>query len=1179
MGVVVPISDKGICHYYQSLPAVKPAHTTYCIPCPRRNVSTIFRNAWMTASLCRAINPISRRLVARSCRRVAGRRFRPISRPFASLPTRNTPDDTPSDGTEPAWNVVRDAPETAGKAADDSTEEAKSSMNNVQEQPVELKGEEAVGESATELPAKVIDRSPYGSASRRAQRNLKRFREVPVFTPAEWFLERNVRLHEEIKDDRDFSLRLVDSSKGAPDLEEEPAIPRDNAPESVDKIPLNLASKPESSEPATEDENSDETSAISSGDPVSIEQGSESLTHNSHGVGSDMYEIDTSAYLEISAMVLAGLQSNKIPDFDSASKPHLLLHTPQSGGFYYLNIVVHALAKEHNADVIHLDAHDMVRIGEEELDTFSESTIKSLQSLSYDTHAVNNQQETKEVEEQAEDGEDLDDPDYIKPARNRFQINSNLAAATKLSQPTVFTYIANAISGKGNSKPGYDPNLGIFRMVRDPGDKPDVTEETRVNALVEAYLDASETKRRSKLFSDKNTTNVRSNGPESEPVSEPAQELQSADQQPPPASPPSPRTSEAPNLIVQIQDYLELNSIELGGLILMSIHDIVRKRRKTGAKILIIGTTSSEEKEPLTKATLQSRQLDPAHVLGRSMVLPCWTPTAATLFASDEKLRIQSLNIRHLQDMLRRLHPHSYKNWNSLTREPDLTLDSASTFAAGLDEAVWSAEQIHRLATITIGLHATEHASNDLSFGPGTAHVQRALSLIALADASKARWLDADNERERRSSATILSDFATNTSHSEETLRLASAKRAADDKLREIRKTANKHEKKLLPGVVDASTLTTTFADVQAPTATIDTLRTLTSLALVRPDAFTYGVLASDRIPGLLLYGPPGTGKTLLAKAVAKESGATVLEVSGSDVYDMYVGEGEKNVRAIFTLARKLSPCVVFVDEADAIFGSRGGMGAGSGSRTSHRELINQFLKEWDGLTSATGKGSAFLMVATNRPFDLDDAVLRRLPRRILVDLPGKAEREAIFKICLRGEQLGDGVDVAKLAARTKWFSGSDVKNLCVQAALYAVREEMEAASAASTTTAATAPTSSSDQPSTTSMPNRTSSTIPSTPQSSTIYTFPSPNSQYPPKRILHPHHFTKALDEISASVNEDMSSLTAIRKFDERYGDRAGRKKKLSGGYGFGNVSKELEDGGEEEGDGEGGNMVRVKG
>lgn len=296
---------------------------------------------------------------------------------------------------------------------------------------------------------------------------------------------------------------------------------------------------------------------------------------------------------------------------------------------------------------------------------------------------------------------------------------------------------------------------------------------------------------------------------------------------------------------------------------------------------------------------------------------------------------------------------------------------------------------------------------------------------------------------------------------------------------------------------------------MHVPSETVEALKTLTSLSLIRPEAFSYGVLATNKIPGLLLYGPPGTGKTLLAKAVAKESGATVLEVSGSEVYDMYVGEGEKNVKAIFTLAKKLSPCVVFIDEADAIFGSRGGH---SGNRTTHRELINQFLREWDGMNEL----SAFIMVATNRPFDLDDAVLRRLPRRLLVDLPVESDREAILRIHLKDETLDPSVSLSELAARTPFYSGSDLKNLSVAAALACVREETEKAM--------------------------------KHPADQGEY-------KYPEKRTLEKRHFEKAMEEISASISEDMSSLAAIRKFDEKYGDRKGRKKKRAG-WGFGTVA-----------------------
>ena len=251
----------------------------------------------------------------------------------------------------------------------------------------------------------------------------------------------------------------------------------------------------------------------------------------------------------------------------------------------------------------------------------------------------------------------------------------------------------------------------------------------------------------------------------------------------------------------------------------------------------------------------------------------------------------------------------------------------------------------------------------------------------------------------------------------------------------------------------------------------------------------------------------------------------------------MYVGEGEKNVKAIFSLAKKLTPCIVFIDEADAILGSRGG----SSPRTSHRELINQFLREWDGMNDH----SAFIMVATNRPYDLDEACLRRLPRRLLVDLPTEQDREAILRIHLKDECLDPSVSIPTLASQTPFYSGSDLKNVAVAAALSCVREEVQQA--------ATAP-----QPSSIPKePNQAGAAADSLSEKiSPLQRFADPISAYPEKRILLPRHFTRALEEISASISEDMGSLRAIRKFDEKYGDRRGRKKGMQG-YGFNTVKE----------------------
>ncbi|RIA86448.1 P-loop containing nucleoside triphosphate hydrolase protein [Glomus cerebriforme] len=288
----------------------------------------------------------------------------------------------------------------------------------------------------------------------------------------------------------------------------------------------------------------------------------------------------------------------------------------------------------------------------------------------------------------------------------------------------------------------------------------------------------------------------------------------------------------------------------------------------------------------------------------------------------------------------------------------------------------------------------------------------------------------------------------------------------------------------------------------------------------MRPQSFSYGVLSKHFISGVLLFGPPGTGKTMLAKAVAKESGSTVIDIKSSDVYDMYVGEGEKNVRAIFSLARKLSPCVIFLDELDAIFGSR----RSDIHNGAHREIINQFMAEWDGLTSRND--GVLIMGATNRPFDLDDAILRRMPRRILVDLPTEKDREQILHLHLRDEKLDSSISLRHLAKTTKLYSGSDLKNLCISAALAAVREDAEV--------------------------DKTKVNNNNEKDKNNEDLTKNNTEHLLQVRVLKDHHFQIALKQVTPSCSEDMSSLTELRKWDGMYGDGAWNRKKRVKGIGF---------------------------
>jgi len=205
---------------------------------------------------------------------------------------------------------------------------------------------------------------------------------------------------------------------------------------------------------------------------------------------------------------------------------------------------------------------------------------------------------------------------------------------------------------------------------------------------------------------------------------------------------------------------------------------------------------------------------------------------------------------------------------------------------------------------------------------------------------------------------------------------------------------------------------------------------------LKKPQKFTK---LGAKIPkGLLLIGPPGTGKTLLAKAVAGEAGVPFFSLSGSDFVEMFVGVGAARVRDLFTQAKAKSPCIIFIDEIDAIGRSRG-KGQFSGANDERENTLNSLLSEMDGFTTNSG---VIILAATNRPEILDSALLRpgRFDRQIAVDKPDLIGREAIFTVHLKPIKLKKGVSPNKLALQTPGFAGADIANVCNEAALIAAR-------------------------------------------------------------------------------------------------------------------------------------------
>jgi cell division protease FtsH len=207
---------------------------------------------------------------------------------------------------------------------------------------------------------------------------------------------------------------------------------------------------------------------------------------------------------------------------------------------------------------------------------------------------------------------------------------------------------------------------------------------------------------------------------------------------------------------------------------------------------------------------------------------------------------------------------------------------------------------------------------------------------------------------------------------------------------------------------------------------------------LKNPDRFT---AVGAKIPkGVLLVGPPGTGKTLLAKAVAGEAGVPFFSISGSEFVEMFVGVGASRVRDLFEQAKKNAPCIVFIDEIDAVGRQRGaGLGGGNDER---EQTLNQLLTEMDGFEGNTG---IIIVAATNRPDVLDQALMRpgRFDRQVVVDRPDYAGRLQILGVHARGKTMAKDVDLDKVARRTPGFTGADLANLLNEAAILAARRQL----------------------------------------------------------------------------------------------------------------------------------------
>jgi len=241
-------------------------------------------------------------------------------------------------------------------------------------------------------------------------------------------------------------------------------------------------------------------------------------------------------------------------------------------------------------------------------------------------------------------------------------------------------------------------------------------------------------------------------------------------------------------------------------------------------------------------------------------------------------------------------------------------------------------------------------------------------------------------------------------------------------------------EMQIAEEIIDPDSMSITFDDIGGLEDVKASLHELLILPVCRPELFAKKKLAATP-KGILLYGPPGTGKTLLAKATAKECNVVFINLNWSSILSKWLGESEKLATAVFTLARKLQPCIIFIDEIDSFLRNRS-----SYDNEANSHIKAQFMSMWDGL-NASDDMKIVVIGATNRPDDIDEAIKRRMPRRFFVDLPGPTQREDILKIILADENLDKKFNYKYLAELTDKYSGSDLKELCRAAAYAPIRE------------------------------------------------------------------------------------------------------------------------------------------
>ncbi|ALC39193.1 CG4701, partial [Drosophila busckii] len=257
-----------------------------------------------------------------------------------------------------------------------------------------------------------------------------------------------------------------------------------------------------------------------------------------------------------------------------------------------------------------------------------------------------------------------------------------------------------------------------------------------------------------------------------------------------------------------------------------------------------------------------------------------------------------------------------------------------------------------------------------------------------------------------------------------------------EDDFRVNLQTFNDYELMIASHLVVPADIPVKWSDIAGLDSVIQDLRESVVLPISHRDMFKASKLwQAPR--GVLLHGPPGCGKTLIAKATAKEAGMRFINLDVAILTDKWYGESQKLASAVFSLAAKIQPCIIFIDEIDSFLRSRN-----SNDHEATAMMKTQFMMLWDGL-STDPNSAVIVMGATNRPQDLDKAIVRRMPAQFHISLPTEAQRNSILKLILETEEIDSSVDYNRLAKLTNGFSGSDLREMCRNASVYRMRQFM----------------------------------------------------------------------------------------------------------------------------------------